>query len=265
MSKIAFITGASSGIGHAVALEFSGRGYNLVLCARRTDRLIALESLIKKQHPKVATLAISCDVRDPKSLQEAVRQAKEKFGKIDIVYANAGYGVAGRFERLKVEDFRNQFETNVFGVLNTIYATLADIKESKGQLVLMGSANSYVAEPKKSPYCMSKFAIKALADSLRWELKPLGVSVTLICPGMVDSEIRRVDNQGNFHSDAKDPAPKRLILSAEKAAHQIVDAIESRKKEKLITFHGALAVLAQRFAPSLLTPILKQGKSVSRK
>ncbi|MCB0356544.1 MAG: SDR family NAD(P)-dependent oxidoreductase, partial [Bdellovibrionales bacterium] len=197
-------------------------------------------------------------------LDKAVEMAVEKFGKIDVVYANAGFGVAGRFSKLVTEDYKRQFDVNVIGVLDTVYSCLDQVIKNQGQIVLMGSVNSHVSEPKKTPYCMSKFAIKALADGLFWEMQPLGVAVTLISPGIVESEIRQVDRFGKYDAEAKDPAPKNLLLDTVSAANQIIEAIYKRKKEQIVTLHGKMAVYANRYMPFLLNPLLKQNKSVSR-
>jgi len=161
--KVVFITGASSGIGEALAREYYKRGYRLVLCARRMERLTKLSQELGGPG---SALALECDVCNEESLKQSVEKTLKHFGQIDVVIANAGFGIAGRFEKLSIEDYRRQFETNVFAVIATVQQTLQSLKKSRGSLVLVGSANSYVSEPKKTPYCMSKFAVKALADGL---------------------------------------------------------------------------------------------------
>ncbi len=258
------ITGASSGIGRGVAIEAHRRGHRVACLARRKERLEDLTNELNAQRPSSAIFC-EVDVTKKASLEAALNQICSTFGRIDALFANAGFGVASRFEKLTTEDFRRQFETNVFGVIESIYTFLPEIKKQKGSIAIMGSANSYVSEPKKIPYSMSKFAVKALADGLYWEMKPEGVAVTLICPGIIESEIRKVNNMGAFNAEAKDPAPENLIMKSNVAAKKIVNAIDSRKKELLLTIHGTLAIYAQRFAPALLSPILRTGKSVSRK
>lgn len=259
---VVFITGASSGIGAAVAREYAKRGYRVALCARRKDRIDELSHGLGGQE---RAQALECDVTLKEDLEAAVAEVKNKYGRIDVVFANAGYGRAGSFEKLTVDDYRKQFETNVFGVLNTIYATLDLLKASKGKLALVGSVNSYVSEPKKTPYSMSKFAVRALAEGLYWEMLPLGVSVSLICPGLVESEIRKLDKNGILSENATEQAPAFLIMPARKAATQIVEAIEKREKEKVITAHGKLAVFLQRHMPITLTPLFRDAKAFSRK
>src|SRR5437762_1862320 len=129
-------------------------------------------------------------------------RTRETLGRIDVVVANAGFGVMGPLETLTLGDYRRQFETNVFGVLRTVYATLEDVKRARGRLVLLGSVSGHLALPGASAYAMSKFAVRGLAEALAHELAPRGVAVTLVSPGLVESEMRQVDNRGRWHAEA---------------------------------------------------------------
>ena len=169
-----------------------------------------------------------------------------------MVVANAGFGVVGPVEQLTLEDYRRQFETNVFGVLRTVYATVGDLKTSRGRLVIIGSVSGHVATPGASPYAMSKFAVRALSDALGHELARAGVAVTLVSPGFVDSEIRRVDNTGVFRPDTPEPIPAWLVMGVERAARTIVRAVARRRREVVVTGHGKVAVWLQRHVPWLV-------------
>lgn len=256
-NKVVFITGASSGIGAALAKEFARAGANLVILARREERLAKLSSELEQLGRKA--IAIRCDVTKDGDLENATRMAVEHFGRIDVVVANAGFGVVGPVERLQIDDFRRQFETNVFGVLRTIYATLEELKKTKGVLVLLGSVSSYISGPNSAPYSMSKYAVRALAESLYCELAPYGIGVTLICPGFVKSEIRQIDNRGVLHENARDPVPSWLVMPTDKAARDIVAAVRRRRREKVITLHGKAAVLLSRVAPSIVALAFRMG------
>ncbi len=254
--RVVLITGASSGIGAALAREFAREGAWLALAARRTDRLEALAAELQRSGRR--TLAVRCDVTRDGDLEEAVRATHDRLGPVDVAVANAGFGVVGRVDRLSLADFRRQFETNVFGVLRTVYATLEDLKRTRGSLVIIGSVSGHLALPQNSAYSMSKFAVRALAESLGHELRRDGVAVVLISPGFVESEIGRVDNLGVWHPGGPDTARRSFRMPAAKAARQIVAAVARRRSEAIITGHGKLAVLVQRHAPWLVSQAVRR-------
>lgn len=260
---VVLITGASSGIGEALAREYARRGFDLALCARRLDRIEALGRELGAQGRRV--LPIACDVTRREDLDRAVAETRARLGRIDTVIANAGFGVAGAFEGLSAEDYRRQFETNIYGVLHTVWAALPALKESCGKLGLIGSVTSYISLPGNSAYAMSKAAVLALGDSLFHELKPSGVSVTLIHPGFVDSEIRKVDNTGALHPHAKEPIPGWLRMPSHVAARQIYCAIERRERERVVTVHGKIAVFIKRHFPSFFVWALSRSGLSARK
>jgi len=249
--KTVLITGASSGIGEELAWQLGQAGANLTLTARRGELLEALAQRIAESG-KTKPLVVACDVARDGELERAVAENMRSWGRLDVVIANAGFGVVGPLRQLTVEDYRRQFETNVFGVLRTIYAALPEVEKAQGNVVIIGSVAGWGATPGASPYSMSKFALRALADSITTELAPLGVKVTLISPGFVASDIRRVDNQGRVHRDAKDPIPTWLVMSTDKAVRQILRAVARGKREAIITGHGKILVAIQRFSPWII-------------
>ena len=252
-----FITGASSGIGAALAREFAREGGDVALAARRLDRLEALASEIGKTGRRA--VVIPCDVTRDGDLERAADQARTALGKLDVVVANAGFGVTGQLETLSLDDYRRQLETNVFGVLRTIYATLDDLKKTRGGLVLIGSVSGHVGVPGSSAYSMSKFAVHGLAASLGHELAPYGVAVTLISPGFVESEICQVDNRGVWRAEAsRRPVPAAIVMATPTAARKIVSAVARRRREVVITGFGKAAVALQRHLPWLLAAIIRR-------
>ncbi len=242
------ITGASSGIGAALARAYARQGARLVLVARRADRLEALAA---------GTGGIACvaDVTRPEDLERAAALAQARLGGLDIVIANAGFAVAGRVEDLTVADVQRQFATNVLGVVATCRACLPLLRASRGRLAIVGSVAGTLPIPGSAAYCMSKAALRPLAECLGVELAGSGVSVTLITPGFVASELRSVGNGGVFHGDQPDPVPAVFVLSAERAAAQMVRAIRWRRREAVITWHGWFLLLLWRWAPWLVRAI----------
>jgi short-subunit dehydrogenase len=252
--RAVLITGASSGIGEELAWQLGQAGAKLTLAARRKELLENLAQRIVAAG-KRKPLVVQCDVTQDGDLQKAVAETACQWGNLDIVIANAGFGVVGPFKKLSVEDYRRQFETNVFGVLRTIYAALPEIERNHGNIAIVGSVTGWASTPGASAYAMSKFALRALANAITPELRLSGVKVTLISPGFVASNIRRVDNAGQFHEGAKDSVPARLVMPTEKAARQILSAIARGKREAIMTGHGKALVFLERFMPWVIRAV----------
>jgi short-subunit dehydrogenase len=251
------ITGASSGIGEELAVQLAEAGAHLTLAARRTPLLDALAKRIA-DNGRPAPLVTTCDVAQDGDLERAVAACVRRWSKLDVVIANAGFGVVGPLRRLSIADYRRQFETNVFGVLRTIYAALPEIEKTRGNVVIIGSVAGWMASPGASPYAMSKFAVRALANAITPELRLAGVTVTLVSPGFVESNIRRVDNQGRFQAGAVDQVPRRLVMSTEKAVHQMLRAVARGKREAIVTGHGKALVAIERFTPWIFRAVSRR-------
>jgi len=261
-----FITGASSGIGAAMALEFARQGAHVTLAARRADLLEEVRLKIEAMGQRA--IAVVCDVTKPETLVEAAARATKEFGGIDVAVANAGYGVSGVMEDLDTSWYRRQFDTNFFGLLDTVYAVLPYLVERRGQLGLVSSVSGRAGTPGTSAYVASKFAVTGLAESIYYELADRGVSVTCIQPGFVDSDIRRIDNRGVLHKKAKDPVPEWLVVRTDKAARGIVRYIYRRKFEAVITGHGKVMVWMSRHLSWLMRIVLRlatRGKNLPSK
>jgi short-subunit dehydrogenase len=255
-NKAVLITGASSGIGEELAWQLAQSGAMVTIAARRKALLEKLAERIVasgKQRPVIA----ECDVTRDGDVERAVAESVREFGRLDVVFANAGFGVAGPLTQLSIADYRRQFETNVFGVLRSIYAALPEIEKVKGNIVIIGSVAGWMPMPGASAYGMSKFALRSLANSINPELQPLGIKVTLISPGFVASNINRVDNYGNPRDKAPNPPPAWLVMDTDRAVDQILRAVARGKREAIITGHGKLAVALERFAPWTLRALAK--------
>lgn len=257
--SVVLITGASSGIGAALAREYARRGASVVATARRLERLSRLAEEVGGR-----VLPVRADVTVDGDLEAAVGKGIERFGRLDVAVANAGFGVAGPLEALTLDDVRRQLETNVFGVLRTFYAALAALKASHGAFVVVSSVMGHLATPGNIPYSMSKFALRALAEGLRGELRPHGVAVVLVSPGFVDSDIRRTDNQGVVHEHARDAVPAWLRMPTDVAARKIVRAVARRRREVILTFHGKLGVFMARHLPRTTAFLAARSGSVRR-
>jgi NADP-dependent 3-hydroxy acid dehydrogenase YdfG len=178
---VLLITGASSGIGAATARHAAEAGYRLVLGARSEERLAALAEELGGAG---RALAVRCDVTEWDDQRALVAAGIEAFGRLDVVFANAGFGAKRGFLAESVEHWRSMVLTNVYGAALTIRAAIPALRESRGHLLLTGSVAGRTAMP-GSLYSSTKWAVTGMAESARQELAPDGVRVTLIEPGMV--------------------------------------------------------------------------------
>jgi NADP-dependent 3-hydroxy acid dehydrogenase YdfG len=181
--RVMLITGASSGIGAATARAAHREGYQLVLAARSRDKLEALAQELGTEK----TLTLTCDVTSMDDQRAMVEKTLERFGRLDVVFANAGRGGApGGFSEADHETWRDMLMTNVYGVGLTVQAALPALRKSRGHVLLTGSAAGRATIP-GSMYSASKWAVSAIGYNLREELRGTGIRVTLIEPGMVDT------------------------------------------------------------------------------
>ncbi len=185
--QVVIVTGASSGIGEAVARRLVRAGARVVITARRPDRL---EALARELDPAGASvLAVAGDVTSDPDRRKLVEAAVKKFGRIDALVNNAGYGTRGPVEIVPVELIRRNYETNIFSLIALTQLVLPSMRErGSGCIVNIGSVAGRIARPLSSIYDSTKHALEAITDGLRGELKPFGVRVTLIRPGFIITE-----------------------------------------------------------------------------
>ncbi len=188
-NKIVLITGASSGIGEACAWAFAREGANLVIGARRLERLNDIAHHISADCP-VRVLPIRLDVTDAQSCEQFISDALEQFGRIDVLVNNAGLA-RGRdsVANLQESDMREMFETNVFAVLRLTRLALASmLKANSGHIINIGSVAGYATYEGGASYCATKFGVRAISEALRFELLGTNIRVSSVSPGLVATE-----------------------------------------------------------------------------
>lgn len=232
------MTGGGSGIGRALALELARRGADVAISGRREDRLIEVAHEVEALGRR--GLPVPCDVTDEEQLRRASDAVVHQLGRMDVAVANAGFGVVGPIESLTAEEWRKQLDVNVVGVALTAKHALPYLRESKGRLGIVGSVAGFVPLAKNGAYVASKYAVRAIGQTLTIELAGSGVSVTTMHPGFVESEIAQVDNAGALHPEREDKRPKQLMWPASEAARVMADALYQRKREYVFTAHGKL-------------------------
>jgi NAD(P)-dependent dehydrogenase (short-subunit alcohol dehydrogenase family) len=184
MTRTVLITGSSSGIGQATAQIFAERGWNVVATARNPSALTAWAS--------ANILTLPLDVTDEASIAAAVAATTARFGSIDVLVNNAGYGLFGPLEGATTEQLEAQFQTNVFGVVALIQQVVPLMRQRhSGAIITISSTGGRIASPFAAPYHASKYALEGLCESLRFELKPQGIRVKLIEPGHVKTGFTR--------------------------------------------------------------------------
>ena len=215
MDRVFLITGASTGIGAATARHAAEAGYRCVLAARSIDKLEALAD-------ETGGIAVRCDVAEWEDQQALVQQALDEYGRIDVAFANAGFGGARGFDKGTPEEWKEMVLTNVLGVAYTIRAAMQALKDSKGHLLLTSSVAGRRALP-GSLYSVSKHAVTAMGEAARLDFNDTGVRVTLIEPGMVDTPF--FDNPPKIEALQADDIARAVMFAVSQPAHVDVNEI----------------------------------------
>jgi short-subunit dehydrogenase len=190
MHRVALITGSSSGIGYETALMLARNGFNTFATMRNIKKSDSLQELIRKE--KLALNIVELDVNDEASVENTVNRIKNEVKRIDVLINNAGYGLIGFFEDLTLDEIRNQFETNFFGVLNITKEIIPIMRLQKsGTIINISSGAGQVGFPGISAYVSTKFAIEGFSESLMYELLPFGIKVIIIEPGVIKTNFFR--------------------------------------------------------------------------
>ncbi len=227
--KVALVTGASTGIGHALAKELAARGWAVGLLARRAELLAALAAELEAQGARVAWAA--ADVTDREATEAAVAAIVEALGPVDLLVANAGGSEPSPAHTIPVDAAIRVMQLNYFGVLHAVGAVLpAMLARRAGHLAVVSSVASFRGMPQHGAYCASKAAVSTLFEAFRIDLRGSGVAVTTIHPGFVETPLT-----------AKNKHPMPFLLSAPAAARIVADGLEARRVD--ITFPWQLRIL----------------------
>lgn len=222
LDKTIIITGASSGIGESVARLLAAQGAQVVIGARRLQRLEALAADIRAGGGSVTVQQL--DVTNLTQMQEVVSATIDRYGRLDAIVNNAGIMPLSSLEALKVDEWDRMIDVNIRGVLHGIAAGLPVMKEQGfGQFVNVASIGAYEVSPTAAVYCATKYAVRAITDGLRQEVAGQGIRVTLVSPGVTESELAEsiMDEQAR----ALMQEYRRIALPADAIAHAVAYAI----------------------------------------
>jgi short-subunit dehydrogenase len=238
------ITGASRGIGEAVAEELARRGARLALAARSESALQKVAGRLSANGAE--THVIPADVSKEADVKAMVAMAEEVLGGLDVLINNAGLGLSGPVKDIKPEDFRYVLEVNVVAALVASQAALpAMLRRKAGHIVNVGSVASHVATPKLGGYSATKFALKALSDAMRMELRDRGIRVTLICPGLIKTEF-----VANVKGQVRGHLPKQPVgAPASEVGKATANAIARNQAEVFVPRYYQAMVGANSVAP----------------
>ncbi|MHA7733528.1 SDR family NAD(P)-dependent oxidoreductase [Nitrosopumilus sp. S6] len=251
-NKTILITGASSGIGKQSAIEFAKLGANIILVARRKEKLDELENDLKKFN--VLTLVCKCDISNKEQVKEMSMTVLEKFDSIDVLVNNAGFAIYGSVKDLSIDEIESQMETNYFGMMYCIKNFLPSMLEKKsGHIVNVASVAASFGLPGIASYCASKFAMLGFSEGLKHELHGTGVGITVVSPIMVRTDFF------DHPSFEKMPKYSPMSLSSKTVAKAILKAANSSRLEIIVPSVVRSAVWLKHTFPYFINPIM--GKS----
>ncbi len=259
--KKVWITGAGSGIGKALALEYGRMGYHVALSGRREHKLLEVSQELEQLGAQALT--ICCDVSQEDEVAEAIATITQEWGELDVVIANAGFALAGRMEQLSSEDWHRQLGVNLIGLTQTVRYALPLLQKTKGRIALISSAMAYVRTTKTGAYAASKAAVTAIGETYSLELLGTGVSCTTIHPGFVESDIRRVNNKGHFDPSTKERREgmaTKLSWPAKRSAIVMRKAIDRRRRIFNFTMHAKVVIFLARHFPNLSFWLMSRGE-----
>jgi short-subunit dehydrogenase len=249
--KVVVVTGASQGIGKALSLELAAQRPRLVLAARDEG---ALEEVAATGRARGAeALVVRTDVADEASCRALVQRTVEGFGGIDVLVNNAGMGMLARFEDVTdLSLYERLMRVNYLGSVYPTFYALPHLKRSRGQVVAVSSLAGLAGVPMRTAYAATKHAQIGFFDSLRVELMGTGVSVTVVAPYFVQSEIRRRSPGPDGRTVEASPVKEGEIMSAEECARRIVRAMEKRQRMLVMTLKGKLGRWVKLVVPGLV-------------
>jgi len=243
--KVIIVTGASSGIGEATAREFAKEGAKVVLAARRVDRLEALAREIAAMVGGAEALVVQADLSKLEDIQSLITKTLEKYGRIDVLVNNAGFGRLDWLENLDpVKDIQSQFDVNVLGVIQTTRQALPImIKQRSGHIINMCSMAGLVATPTYTVYAACKHAVHGFSEALRREVKPWNIDVSMIYPGGVTTEFAA---HAGIKRKTNASTPRFMLLTAEQVGQTVVKLVRNPRAMWIIPWLWSFTVWMNR-------------------
>lgn len=253
-NHVVIITGASSGIGKALAFEFGHQGYTVVITGRNQANLIATSTELTQAQIKAH--AIVCDSSSEEQTRAMIQEVVTQFGRIDILINNAGISMRSMFETVDLKVLKQVMDINFWGTVYATHAALPYLKVTKGGIIGISSIAGYRGLPVRTGYSASKFAMNGFLEALRTELLGTGVHVLTACPGFTASNIRNASLTGDGSISGESMREEEKMMTAEEVATAIHKAYVGKKKTLILTFQGKLTVFLNKWANSLMDKLV---------
>lgn len=252
--KVAVITGASSGIGEALAYDLAHKGCKLVLIARSVDKLKAVEDKCKAIG--VDAISVKADVSVETDCKAAMEEAVKAFGGIDILINNAGISMRALFNDADVDVIRKVMDINFWGTVYSTKYALPHLLKSKGSVTGVSSIAGYKGLPGRTGYSASKFAMQGFLEALRCENLKKDLHVLIACPGFTASNIRNTALNEKGSTQGESPREEQKMMQPEEVAAAITKAIAKRRNTIVLTLNGKLTVNLNKFFPDWVTKLV---------
>jgi short-subunit dehydrogenase len=258
--NVTVITGASDGIGAEIARQLASQDATLVLAGRSQQKLDAVAAQCRERGAQV--LAMAMDVAQEPQCRALVAAAVERFGRIDALVNNAGISAQALFEDVKAEDlhwYEDLMRVNLWGAVWCTHAALPHLKQSRGRIVAVASLAGLVGVPGRTAYSATKFAMTGFFEALRAELKAAGVSVTTAYPGVVATQIRYRGFNAKGEAAGSSGLKEEGAMSVEECGRLIVDGMQQRRREVVMTAQGKLGRFMKLLAPGVVETMALQA------
>lgn len=248
--KVVVVTGASSGIGYAMAEEFSALGANIALAARSIDKLQKLQAQLPTE-----SIAVKCDVSIEADCKELIDQTVARFGRVDILINNAGLSMRALFDDVDLSVLHRLMDVNFWGTVYCTKYAMPYIQASKGSVVGISSVAGFHGLPGRTGYSASKYAMHGFLETIRIENLKRGVHVMIVAPGFTASNVRLSALTADGTSQGESPRDEKKMMTSHEVARLIAKATFKRRRTLLMDSDGRGTVLIKKFLPGLLDKI----------
>jgi len=253
--KVAVITGASIGIGEAIAKLFLQEGAKVVLCARDLARTRETEQRLGGGSN---TLSVACDVSKHDQVEALVKAAVAKFGRIDIFVNNAGFGLNDAAADMQMSELRRMFDTNLFGAVDCMQAVIPLMRQQGGgDIINISSVSGHISTPYMSGYAATKHAMNAIGKAARLELLRYNINVLTVCPGYIATDF--VKNMSKGKNPQRVGSSVKYAVTADVVANATLDGMLKRKREMIVPWFYKVFIKLYQTSPSIVERIIRKS------